>query len=276
MKIVLIIAHKEIRDALRNRWVAASALLLAALALTLAFLGTAPAGSVKASMLAVTNVSLASLSVYLVPLIALMLSFDALAGEFERGTMLLLLTYPVQRWQVLVGKFCGHLCVLFVAIACGYGCAALLAAVGGDNGVEEWFAFGSLIGSSVLLGAVFLALGYLASMVVRERATAAGIALGLWIVLVVLYDLVLLGVLLSSQGSLAIGEQAFQVLLLANPTDAYRLFNLTGSHGATLVSGLTKADGGAATGTLLPLSVMTMWVLTPLLATSLLFRRREL
>ena len=275
MRTVMIIAQREIRDALRNRWIAASALLLAALALTLALLGTAPGGSVKASTLAVTNVSLASLSVYLVPLIALMLSFDALAGEFERGTMLLLLTYPVERWQVVVGKFCGHLCVLCIAIAFGYGCAAALAALDGGNDVADWLAFGSLIGSSVLLGAVFLALGYLASMIVRERATAAGIAIGLWILLVVLYDLALLGMLLSSGDTLVIGEHVFRALLLANPTDAYRLFNLAGSDAATAVSGLTNVGSGV-TSVYLPLAVMIGWVVTPLIVTSLIFQRREL
>ena len=42
----LIIAGKEVRDGLRNRWVLATTLLLAALALTLAFLGSAPTGTV--------------------------------------------------------------------------------------------------------------------------------------------------------------------------------------------------------------------------------------
>ena len=42
------------------------------------------------------------------PLIALLLSYDAIVGEVERGTMMLLLTYPVARWQVVLGKFLGH------------------------------------------------------------------------------------------------------------------------------------------------------------------------
>ena len=55
-----------------------------------------------------------------------MLSFDALVGEFERGTMMLLLTYPVTRWQVIMGKFLGHVLILFVAILLGYGGAILI------------------------------------------------------------------------------------------------------------------------------------------------------
>ena len=61
-------------------------------------------------------------------------------------------------------------------------------------------AFALLIGASVLLGASFLALGYLVSAAVRERATAAGIAVGVWLFFVVIYDMALLGALAADQG----------------------------------------------------------------------------
>ena len=102
MRNVLLIAGKEIQESLRNRWVLATTLLLAALALTLTLLGSAPTGSVGVRPLDVVIVSLSSLSVFLLPLIALLISHDAIVGEIERGTMLLLLSYPVGRWQVLL------------------------------------------------------------------------------------------------------------------------------------------------------------------------------
>ena len=129
MRVLLEIARKEWRDGLRNRWVAAAVLLLAGLALLLALLGAAPAGSVKASALAVTLASLASLTVYLLPLIALMLAYDAVVGEAERGTLLLLLSYPVPRWAVILGKFVGHLGILALALLLGYGGPCLLIAL---------------------------------------------------------------------------------------------------------------------------------------------------
>ncbi len=55
MKNVLIIAGKEIQEGLRNRWVLATTLLLAALALTLTFLGSAPTGNVGAGALDVLD-----------------------------------------------------------------------------------------------------------------------------------------------------------------------------------------------------------------------------
>ena len=124
MNNVLIIAAKEVQEGLRNRWVLATTILLAALALTLTFLGSAPTGNVGVRALDVVIVSLSSLTIFLLPLIALLISHDAIVGEMERGTMLLLLSYPVGRWQVLLGKFTGHLAILAFATVLGYGAAA--------------------------------------------------------------------------------------------------------------------------------------------------------
>lgn len=44
MNPVWIITGKEVRDSLRNRWVLAASVLLAALALSLGFLGSSPTG----------------------------------------------------------------------------------------------------------------------------------------------------------------------------------------------------------------------------------------
>jgi Cu-processing system permease protein len=68
-------------------------LLLAALALSLTFLGSAPTGNVGTSALDVVIVSLSSLTIFVIPLVALLISHDAIVGEMERGTMLLLLSY---------------------------------------------------------------------------------------------------------------------------------------------------------------------------------------
>tara|TARA_R110002072_G_scaffold38138_13_gene110541 strand:- start:3552 stop:4373 length:822 start_codon:yes stop_codon:yes gene_type:complete len=270
---VLILAGKEIRDGLRNRWVAAAIFLLGTLSLVLALVGTAPVGTVQATPLAATLVSLASLTVYLMPLLALMLSYDAIVGEFERGSMLLLLSYPLARWQVLLGKFLGHLSILALALLVGYGATALL--IGLTNGVDldSALAFARMMAGSLLLGAVFLALGYLVSCWVRERATAAGVAIGLWLSLVVLYDLGLLALLLARDGQL-LSEAQFSLLLTLNPTDAYRLFTLSPGQASGLLGGLTGAGGAYA----LPaqLAVLAGWILLPLGLALWLFRRREL
>ncbi len=275
MTLLWTLALKELRDGLRNRWIAAAIILLGALALALSLLGAAPTGSVRVSNLDITVVSLASLSVYLIPLIALMLSFDALVGEFERGTMMLLLTYPVSRWQVIIGKFIGHVLILAIAIFAGYGGAFVIMSIFAGGGTEGWQAYGMMMFSSLVLGAIFIALGYLVSVLVKERATAAGTAIGLWLVFVVLYDLLLFGALLLDKEQM-IGQQLFSVLMLISPTDSYRIFNLSMFEGVSQAAGIAGIASEAGMSGALLISVMLLWVIVPLLATLLFFQRREL
>jgi len=276
MNAILIILGKELRDGLRNRWVLAVTLLLAALALALGFLGSAPTGNVKVDPLPVTVVSLSSLSIFLVPLIALLLAYDSLVGEVERGTMMLLLSYPVKRWQVLAGKFLGHLVILAVATTLGFGFAGVTLQLAHD-GIElaAWGPFVLLIGASVLLGACFLAIGYLLSALVRERATAAGLAIGVWLLLVVIFDMALLGVLVADQGRV-LTPSALNAVLMFNPTDVYRLLNLTGHENVAMFAGVA----GLAEQVELPFAVLLLaqlaWVALPFTLAVAVFQRKSL
>jgi Cu-processing system permease protein len=276
MRNIVVVARKEIQEGLRNRWVLATTLLLAALALTLTFLGSAPTGNVGVRALDVVIVSLSSLTIFLLPLIALLISHDAIVGEMERGTMLLLLSYPVARWQVLLGKFLGHLAILAFATLLGYGAAAgALTATGAVIDPESWKAFASMVGSSILLGAVFIAVGYLVSALARERGIAGGIAIGIWLVFVLIYDMAFLGLLVVDQGQVVSGG-LLDALLLLNPTDVYRLFNLSGSVNVSSLSGMA---GIAENATLRPpvlLAALAAWALVPLALAALAFSRREL
>ena len=273
MNAVLTIAGQEIRDGLRNRWILALTLVLAGFALSLTFVGSAPTGQVDASPLLITVVSLSSLTIFLLPLIGLMLSFDTVVGESERGTLLLLLAYPISRWQVLTGKFVGHVAILAFATVVGYGAAGAVAAYRGDVDTAALQAFAAMVGSSIILGAAFLALGYVVSTTVRERATAAGIAIGIWLLFVLVYDMALLGVLVAGAGT--ISGTALHALLLANPADAYRLFNLTGFDNVALLSGTVGMMGDAKISPLLLLAAQLAWVAVPLAIALALFQRKE-
>ncbi|MGY4306974.1 Cu-processing system permease protein [Bradyrhizobium sp. USDA 4369] len=276
MNSVITIAAKEIQQAIRNRWVLAATLLLAGLALSLTFLGSAPTGTVGARALDVVIVSLSSLTIFLIPLIALLIAHDAIVGDMERGTMLLLLSYPVARWQVLLGKFLGHLAVLAFATCLGYGAAAAALPLTGSSFDSEGFAaFAAMIGSSILLGAVFVAIGYLVSAVVRDRGTAAGLCIGLWLALVLIYDMALLGLLVLDQGR-NISGGVLNALLLLNPTDAYRLFNLTGFANVSLFSGMAGLAGSSTLSVQALLTALVLWILVPLAGATLAFSRREL
>jgi len=271
-----IVACKEIRQAVRNRWVLAATLLLAGLALSLTFLGSAPTGTVGVRALDVVIVSLSSLTIFLIPLIALLISHDAIVGDMERGTMLLLLSYPVARWQVLLGKFLGHLAVLAFATCLGYGlAAAALLATGSRIDDDSFAAFAAMIGSSVLLGAVFIAIGYLVSALARDRGTAAGVCIGLWLLLVLIYDMALLGLLALDQGR-NISAGVVNAILLFNPTDVYRIFNLTSFANVRMFAGTAGLAQNTSLSAPALLAALILWTLVPLGLASLAFSRREL
>jgi Cu-processing system permease protein len=276
MSTIVIIAGKEIHQAVRNRWVLAATLLLAGLALSLTFLGSAPTGTVGVRALDVIIVSLSSLTIFLVPLIALLISHDAIVGDMERGTMLLLLSYPVARWQVVLGKFLGHLAVLAFATCLGYGMAAAAVIVTGSRiDSDSLAAFAAMIGSSVLLGAVFVAIGYLVSTMAGDRGTAAAACIGLWLLLVLIYDMALLGLLVLDKGR-DISPGTLDTLLLFNPTDVYRLFNLTGFANVSTFAGMAGLAGSATLSARALLVALVLWTLVPLGLATLAFTRREL
>lgn len=271
----LTVAAQEIRVGLRNRWVLATTVLMAALSLSLALLGSAPSGPVKADPLAVVVVSLASLTIFLMPLIALLLSFDAIVGEQERGTLMLLLAYPVSRWQVVVGKVLGQVAILGIATVIGYGAAAGALWLNGGVGADAWPPYAAMVATSVMLGASFVAMGCLASTLVRERATAAGLAVGVWLFFVLLYDTALLGVLVADQGR-TIGKPALDALLMLNPADVYRLFNMTWSHSVSIYSGMAGPGDPAALPAPVLLAVLAAWIVAPLALAVGAFQRRAL
>jgi len=269
---ILAIAWSEFRIQTRNRWLALATVLMLLFALALTFAGSAPTGTLGVDLLTVAVASMTTLAVYLAPFLALMIAFDAIAGEAERGTLGLVLTYPLSRAEMLLGKFCAHLSVLAIAIAIGLGAAGLAAALAGGAGPDSLMALARLVATAILLGASFLALGYAASALSGTGAGAVGLAVGLWLVLVVLYDLGLLGALVFDDGG-AFTTHVFPWLLAANPADAFRLWNVAGSGQVALISGMAGA-GAALPAWAAPLSLF-LWPVLALLLALAAFQRTE-
>lgn len=272
---IAILAVAEFEEGWRNRWVLSAVVLLATLAFSLALLGSSPIGETRVSALGVTTVSLASLSVYLIPLIALTLSYDSIVGEKELGTLLLLLTYPISRSQVISGKFIGHIAILAVAIVLGYGSTGAYLAFSTQTQADDWLMFAAMVGSSLMLGGAFISLGYLISVLVNSRATAAGLAIASWLLMVVVYDLLLLGLVLVDEQN-SVSANLFGALQLLNPADVYRLFNLAGSEAASLVSGTLGLLDGSFLSTGVLIAALCLWIIAPLLISIWIFRRHEL
>ncbi|MCF6304638.1 MAG: ABC transporter permease [Rhodobacteraceae bacterium] len=266
------IARLELLIAKRNMWVATSLILMGLFSSVLTLAGGAPSGTLGVDPLIIATTSITTLSVYLIPLIGLLLSFDAITGELDRGTLALSLTYPVSRGEILLGKFIAHLLVLGFAVAVGLALSAGLTIWKYGSADLSYLPLFKLFGTALALGAAFLGIGYTISALARQTGVASGIAIIIWLICVVLYDLGLLAALVADGGGV-FTKSVFPWLLVANPADAFRLINMPVDTVSTLASGLGAA--GKASGFGAQMGSLLLW---PVLALGLAwaaFRRVE-
>lgn len=270
MRRTLAVTTSEFLISARNRWVTISIVMMTLFALVLSAAGSAPTGYLGADKLSITVASLTSLAVYLVPLVALLMSFDAIAGEIERGTLALALAYPVSRSEILAGKLLAHLGILGLAVAIGYAIAAIAAFSLDDQAARGLPALVRLFWTSLLLGAVFLGIGYGISALTRRPGSAAGVAIALWLVMIVLYDLGLLAAVVADSGGM-FTRSIFPWMLVANPADAFRLYNLAASEATAAAGGIAGAANAIPPS--LALASLVIWPVAAFTLAAAVFRR---
>lgn len=265
--VLLTLALRELSDRLRNRWVWTVSLLLLASALAIAFFGSTPVGVAGARSGGAALASLMNLCVYLVPLLALVLGSSAIIEEKRRHTLDLALTYPLYPSEYFYGSFLGYLLALCTALVVSFVPIAwvLRSTVGID--LAE---LALLLYVALLLGAAFLALSFLVSILSREHGRSVASAVLVWIVAVFLFDLVLVGVLVLYPEE--IPARLFGAVMLLNPTDVFRLicFQWVGSAAEPL--GLATVAPGLPAPLLV--AVLLAWTVGPLVLSQLLFQRR--
>jgi len=263
------IASKEFWDRIRNRWVLAVALVFTAFALVIAYFGAAQQGSVGFRSIDVTIASLVSLVIYLIPLIALVLGFDAIVGERERGSLDLLLSMPITRLELLLGKYLGLAAALAFSTIAGFGLVAIVLSAKLDlNALFHYFGF---MLSSVLLGCAFLSLAVMLSTFAADRTRASGLAIATWFFFVLVFDLLLLGALVVTGGQW--GGEFFPYLLLANPADVFRILNIFSLDDVRILYGLATVFPRALANPWLLGLVMFAWIAVPLGIASWRFRK---
>lgn len=263
------IASKEFWDRIRNRWVLAVALVFTAFALVIAYFGAAQQGSVGFRSIDLTIASLVSLVIYLIPLIALVLGFDAIVGERERGSLDLLLSMPITRLELLLGKYLGLAAALTFSTVAGFGLVAIVLSARLDlNALYHYFGF---MLSSVLLGCAFLSLAVMLSVFATDRTRASGMAIATWFFFVLVFDLLLLGALVVTGGQW--GGEFLPYLLMANPADVFRILNIFSLDDVRTLYGLATVFPSSLADPWLLGLVMLAWIVVPLGIASWRFRK---
>jgi ABC-2 type transport system permease protein len=125
----------------------------------------------------------------LVPVIAIGLGFDAVNGEYNRRTLSRILAQPIYRDALLLGKFLAGLATISISLVTlwllvvGFG----LIRLGIPPSGEELGRMLMFLLITIAYAGVWLALAMLFSIVFRSTATAALVALGLWLFLSLLW-----------------------------------------------------------------------------------------
>jgi Cu-processing system permease protein len=275
MSAMLLCARQELLLAVRSRWLQLFAVVFAMLALAVASAGYILSGGYGLQDFGRTAASLVQLVLLIMPLTAL--TFGVLSLTPERGSAELLFAQPVSRVGILAGRYLGLFISLAAAQAIGFGLAGLvLHQQSGDTGLA---AFVAVVTISLVLTAVFLSIAaMLAQARGARRARVLALALVVWFVAVVLYDVAVLGV--ASQLRSGAASRLLITAVLVNPADAARTAALmavegTAAFGAASLA-LLRFTGGAPNAVLLSVVSLLVWTITPLLVAARRLARADL
>ena len=165
------LAEKELRDALHNRWFVLYTVAFIGLSLAFSYLSLAGAGIVGFAGFGRTAASLINLVLLIVPLMALTVGAQSLAGEQERSTLAYLLAQPINRVEVFIGKYLGLSLSLLASLALGFGISGLVMALNG-GGASDPAAYIRLVWQTFLLSLTMLSIGFLVSALSKRAGVA--------------------------------------------------------------------------------------------------------
>lgn len=259
------VAVREYRLVSRRRWVVGIAVLYALFSTALVLLGGSSVGPTR---VAAVLASVAQLGVYVVPLAALAMGFDAVVGADESGSLETLLALPLSSTAVVAGKFLGRAFGLAAGMLVGFAVGG--AALVGLAGISTLGAYAGVALVAVAAALAFLGVSLLASTLASEKTHALGAVLAAWVWFVLVHDLAALGLV----ATLDLPSLAVAVAVLANPADLFRVLVLRGV--STTAGGIAGVLTASPLTTPLLVAALLAWIALPVAAAVLAFRRRAI
>lgn len=272
LKTIWIIAQREFRVALHNRWFLLYTLIFAGLALALSMLSRPDVEFTQLAEYNRTVASLVNLVLLFVPLIGLTFGATSLASERETGVLNYLLAQPVTRSEVLIGKYLGTSAALLASLMFSFGVAGVILSLQG--GGENASGYAITVGIACLLALAMLSLGFFISALSEKTASALGGALFIWLVLVFLGDLGLIGASIIAELPL----QTTLLLAMINPLQLFKMGAIFSAHTSLDVlgpAGLYATDTFGNAFMAVVLAGMILWIVLPMVMAHLIFARHQ-
>lgn len=266
------IAAKELRDALANRWFIMFTVAFGGLALALSSLSQPGGSQIQTATFGRTAAGLVNLVLLFIPLIGLTLGATNLAGDRETGALTYLLAQPVNRAEVLLGKYLGLAGALLATLTLGFGAAGMAMATQGS--IQDAGSYLFTVCLAYLLALAMLSLGFLISTFSNKTAAALGGALFLWLFLVFIGDLGIMGTAIVTQMPV---EVMFTVTTL-NPLQMFKFASILTIQANLEILGPAGMYATHQFGDLLlPLMLggLLLWIISPITIALMIFTRQE-
>lgn len=266
------IGGRELREALRSRWFLLYTIAFAALGLGISYVSAVGAGGAGLSGFGRTTAGLINLVLLVVPLMALTAGAGSIASDRERGMLLYLLAQPVNRFEIVLGKYLGLAGAMLASLCLGIGTCALILAWKGQATKPASMIW--LAALSMLLALGMLSVGMLVSCLARKTSVAIGTAIFLWLTLVFVTDLGLM----AGAMALRLRIETLLGLSLINPLQVFKMWSLHAIDSTLDVlgpAGLYAMEEYGKTLHLIFGACMVAWIVLPLMAAAMIFSRRS-
>jgi len=217
---ILTVAVREIKLGFRNFWTYSFLILLTIFTIAILLLHSSVATVQGYTDMTGTVINI---TLYLLPLITLLLGSFSVAVEKEDGQWRLLSTYPITVYAFLWGKWLGLTTIIMTMIFFSFGFAGLIMVIFGQAISIQTFIFFWLF--STILAIVYLSIALLIGSVVKDRWQSLIGGITVWFITIVIWPLLMISIL-GNLPSYKLIQPTLQGLTLLNPAEFVRIFSI--------------------------------------------------
>ena len=122
-------------------------------------------------------------------LLSLLFAYDAIAGDWETGTLRLVLSHPVGRGSVLLAKYLAAMVCLLLPVLMSLLLALIQCSFTRSLqfSTDDFLRIGGIVFTTIVYLSVFYLIGLFVSTITRRASTSLMLCMFLWVILVLVY-----------------------------------------------------------------------------------------
>lgn len=216
-----------------------------------------------------------NMTLYLLPLMTLLLGSFSTTSEKEDGQWALLSTYPISTYSFLLGKWLGLALILITIVFFSFGLSGLLITLFGETLDTETYLF--LVLFATLLAIIYLSIAIFIGAIAKNRWQALIIGISIWFITIVAWPLLMISTL-SHLPSYKMIQPTLQALTILNPAEFIRIFTMMqlgagSAFGADYDRWITWATGSS--GIVIFICVIAIWITLAILLSGFIWNRGD-